>query len=184
MRVLVFPPLICFLVACMACSTLDTRLPIDLNTEIRQAEPPGTVFYSIEAAAQAAMTYAHSRHFPAGRPQILAGTIARVPGGFSYTSPVGSSQDTPNAIPSLRHRLEPTDAASYLVYNWLGFGIAARAMESPRAVAQRLVDEVDPERRPVFLLTPSLEIETYDGNAFRFFGSLDDYSQTVTADNN
>ena len=179
MRSLVLLGSMPLLIATLACSTLDTRRSVTGDAGIRQA--PGALFYSMEAAALAAMTHAHSLRFPTGRPQILAGTILRVPGGFSYTPAAGSARKAPHAAPTLRHRLEPAAVASYLVYTRLGATRADRAMERPRAVARRIVDEVDAQHRPVFLLTPSLEIVTYDGEGFRFFARLGDRSPIVTA---
>lgn len=170
MRILALIPL---LMAGMACSTL--------SADTRHTGGPGTLYYSVENAALAAMTHAYSLRFPRGRPQILAGTIARVPGGFSYTAPTASTRESPYTAPSLRHQLTPSDEASYLVYTRLGFSRADRAMESPRAVARRIVDDIDAQHRPVYLLTPSLDIVTYEGDEFRFFAHLGDSRPVIAA---
>lgn len=173
MRILVLLTSIPLLMATLACSTV--------RPDPRSAGGPGTIYYTVEDAAVAAMTHAYSLQFPKGRPQILAGRIQRVPEGYSYTPPAGSTRAAPHAAPALRHTLESSDAASYLVYTRLGKTRADRNMESPRAVARRIVDDIDAQHRPVFLLTPSLEIVTYNGEAFRFFARLGDRSRIQAA---
>jgi hypothetical protein len=170
MRTLGFLGLLPFMVASLACSTAGTRT--ETSGEMSRVEGPGAVFFSVEAAVMDAMAYVHGQRYPMGRPELIAGTITRVDGGFSYTAPVSSRGHSALSRPFVRFRLGPDDAASFLVYSCLHDRNIDRENEAPSKSVMQIVDELDPEHRPLFLLTPSLNVVQYHGERIRSIARL------------
>lgn len=103
---------------------------------------------------------------------MLAGTIQHVDGGFFYTPPIASTGDSTLSKPSLLHNLGPDAVASYLIYNrTLSFRVN-QEHNQPWAPMRQIVDEFDPEHRPLFVLTPSLDVFVYDGTDTRSLARL------------
>jgi hypothetical protein len=146
-----------------------------------RVEGPGAVFFSVEAAAMDAMAYVHTQRYPMGRPELIAGSITRVEGGFSYAAPVSSNRGSALSRPFLRFRLGPDDAASFLVYSRLHDRSIDRENETPSKSAMQIVDERDPEHRPLFLLTPSLSVVRYEGKQVRSIAQLGERRSDVLA---
>jgi hypothetical protein len=163
----------------LACTTLER--PTGVTGEVLPAEGPGSVFFTVEEAALDAMAYAHTKRFPAGRPDLLAGTIHRVDGGFSYAPPTASDRHSALSPSTTRIRLAPDDVASYLVYTKRNNRQIDRRNETLSRKTRRIVDEVDPMRRPIYLLTPSLNVVTYDGGQPQSIARLDAPRSTTVA---
>jgi hypothetical protein len=90
------------------------------------------------------------------------GTIYRVTAGFSDTEPKRSGATLwASRSPVLRYSLRPIDVASYVVHPRSGIKIVDRANESPNRSQRRIVAELDPLKRPLFLLTPSRKVVRY-----------------------
>jgi hypothetical protein len=139
------------------------------------------VFYSVEAAAMDALAFVHSQRYPAGRPHLIGGTIARVDGGFSYAAPVASKVHSALSTPFLQLRLGPDDVASFMVYSRRDDRRIDRENETPSKSAMQIVDELDPRHRPLFLLTPSLRVVQYEGKQTRSIARLGDRETYVLA---
>ncbi len=171
--------LLSLLMTSTACTTLDRSG----NTgEMLRAQGPGSIFSTVEDAALDALAYAHTKRFPAGRPQVLAGAIERVDGGFSYGALAVSRRSSALSTSTARFRLGPDDVASFLVYSTRDNRRIDRLNESLSSSALRIVDEVDPMHRPIYLLTPSLNVISYDGTKPQTIARLDaPRTQTVAA---
>jgi hypothetical protein len=161
----------------LACSTLERPT----TGEIPRAQGPGTVFFTVEAAVLDAMAYAHTKRFPGGRPHLLAGTIHRVDVGYSYAAPKASDRFSALSPARAHFRLGPDDVASYLVYSKRNNRQIDRRNESLSRNARSIVDDKDPMHRPIFLLTPSLNVVAYDGNAAQSIARLDAPRSTLVA---
>ncbi len=123
---------------------------------------PGHVFDSIETAAIHALAHAHREASPEERGHYRSGVIRRVEGGFTFSSPHSSTASVwDRSMPTLRMRLAPGDVASYVVHPATGRRELDRANERLARGARALVDEVDAQRRPLFVLTPSRRIKRY-----------------------
>ena len=162
--------LLTLLVTSLACSTLSTRS--GRSGEMLRADAPGTVFFSIEDAAMDAMAYAHTRRSPAVGALIIVGTIQRVDGGFTYTAPATSVRHSRKWSPVVRYRLGANDVATYLIYARSDNRRTDRENERLSAEARRIVKEIDPEHRPLYQLTPSLNVLRYDGTTLRTVARL------------
>jgi hypothetical protein len=124
---------------------------------------PGAPFATVEAAALGALAWVTREKTPADRGRVLVGTIhIRPDGQYAYRRPTRSKgtlfQRRP---PVLRLLLHTGDVASYVVYPKTGASRVDRLNEQPSADLRRVVDEVDPRRRPLYLLTPSLRVVRY-----------------------
>ncbi|MEM9176775.1 MAG: hypothetical protein AAGC67_16245 [Myxococcota bacterium] len=141
-----------------AASAGDTLCPV---AERVHAEP-GTVFDTIEAAAVDALAHAHHTSGPGDRGRLLLGTIHRVGDGFAYSEPMRSRETVwSSRAPVLRFAFKATDVASYVLHPRSGSIRIDRANESPNESERRVVDELDPQARPLFVLTPSRRIVRY-----------------------
>jgi len=146
----------------------------DPNDRIR-AEGPGAVFDSIQAAALDALTDAHLTATPRDRQRLRVGTIHRVDNGYSYTAPRRAGTSTPLMRQSVRYRLRSIDVASYVIQPSSGEARSNRSNEMPSEEEKRIVDELDPAHRPLYLLTPSLDAVSYRrGGQLRVITNLND----------
>ena len=179
MRTLGFLGMLPFVVASLACST-----PVsggDGSARTLGVEGPGALFYSVEAAATDAMAWAHAQRYPAGRPDLIAGTITRVDGGFSYAAPTASKRYTALGTPFVRFRLGPDDVASFMIYSRRYDRTIDRENEKPSRRDMRIVDKIDPEHRPIFVLTPTLRVVRYDGERIESIARLGESGKILMA---
>jgi hypothetical protein len=128
-----------------------------------QAQGPGTVFHSVEAAVLNTMAYAPTKRFPAGRHHRARRRrlSLRRPGG------VGPQHDAlhlhrPLPPPPPRKRRRDLPRVQQVRQ-------PTGRPEERDAVWQRPhnVDEKPPQHRPTFLLTPSLKAVAYEGTTPR-----------------
>jgi hypothetical protein len=127
---------------------------------------PGALFETIEAAAVDALAHAHHTARPGDRGRLRMGTIYRVGDAFSYSAPQRSESTVWSTRPPvLRFALRPIDVASYMLHPRSGESRVDRANEAPNASERRIVDELDPRGRPLFVLTPSRRIVRYANQA-------------------
>ncbi|GEM_PF-4976037 len=123
---------------------------------------PGALFETVEAAAVDALAHAHHTLRTGDRGRLLLGTIYRFGDAYSYTEPMRSQQTVwASRPPVLRYALRSIDVASYVVHPPSGSSRIDRANERPNASQRRIVDELDPRGRPLFVLTPSRRIVRY-----------------------
>lgn len=131
------------------------------TSEAPHAEP-GALFETVEEAAVDALAHAHHTARPGDRGRLQLGTIYRVGDAFSYSPPLRSDLTVWSTRPPvLRFALRPTDVASYVLHPRSGSSRIDRANEAPNASERRIVDELDPRERPLFVLTPSRRVVRY-----------------------
>ena len=155
----------------LACTSLGGRSAE--TGEIRRAEGPGAIFSSVEDAVFDALTYAHTLRFPGVRPRLIGGTIMRVESGYSYTTPIASRPGPGYRKPTVRYQMGREAVAHYNIYTKTGDFVLDRKNEQPSRRAKQVVDEMDPLHRPVYVLTPSLNVIRYDGERTRSVARLD-----------
>jgi hypothetical protein len=150
------------LAASAACTvaSLSAAAASDPRAGIR-AEGPGGVFHSIEAAVLDALVTAHLTATPRDRERLRVGTIYRVANGFSYTAPQRAAASSPLMRQSVRYPLRSIDVASYVIWPRSGEARSKRSNETPCEEWIRIVDELDPAHRPLYVLTPSLDVVRY-----------------------
>ena len=123
---------------------------------------PTSIFPSLEAAALDALAHAHHTAQSRDRGRLRSGTIYRVATGFRYSEPTRSEGTVwSSRSPVLRFSFRPADVASYVIHPRSGIHQLDRANERPNEAEQRLVEELDPMSRPLYLLTPSLRVVRY-----------------------
>jgi len=135
----------------------DCRL---MGEEIRG---PGAVFESIEAAVLDALRHAHREASPIDRQRLGVGVIYRVADGYSYGDVKRSAALSPLQPHRVRYQLRAIDVARYVIPPRSRQPHINRANEQPSREEKRIVDEVDPQHRPLYQLTPSLHVVRYDG---------------------
>ncbi len=132
------------------------------QTQEISAQGPGTVFFSVEAAAYDALSYSYLQsradHKPA---HSMGGTIYSVAGGFSYTSPLRAKKFSPDEVV---YPLRPEDVGHYHTYprHWDRRVNVIR--EKFSRFDRSVVNSIDPLRRPSFILTPKLKVKVYRGD--------------------
>lgn len=154
------------LAASVACAGTPPASPAanDARAEIR-AEGSGAVFPSVQAAALDALATAHRTATARDRERLRVGTIHRVAHGFAYSPPQRALGSSLLMRQRVRHRLRPIDVASYVIPPRSAEWPSARSNETPDRKMQRVVDELDPAHRPVYVLTQSLDVVSYSRGA-------------------
>jgi hypothetical protein len=159
--------LLAIVLASAGCSTLPIGAGPSRTASGREARPrPATeeVFPTVEAAALEALAAAERRARAGDRRRLQVGTIRRVGAGFSYTRPI-RSRGTVGSLASMRVRvrLGADDVATYIVHPRSSRARLDALNEGPSPQQKRIVDELDPLHRPLFILTPSARIVRYGG---------------------
>jgi hypothetical protein len=126
-----------------------------------QASGPGAVFDSVEAAALDALRYAHREATLTDRQSLRVGVIHRVENGYSYAAAKRSAVSSPWMPHRVRYRLRAIDVARYVIPPRSRQAHINRSNEAPTRKEKRIVDELDPEHRPLYQLTPSLNVVRY-----------------------
>lgn len=127
------------------------------------ADAPSAVFASIDEAAVAALSDAHSRVRAATRQSLQVGTIREVKGGYSWSEPrIADSWIQANPPPVVRVRLATEDVATYVVHPVSGDSNVDRANESLNGSEKKLLGGGGARPRPVYLLTPSLAVVRHE----------------------
>jgi hypothetical protein len=131
----------------------------DVPIEIAQ---PGTRFDSVEEAAVAALVHVRSTATRSESGRLHVGSIVRSEGGYTWLKAVRSG-GLRNATwrPKARLSISQDHVATYVVHPRTGDSRTDRANERITPSERRLVDDVDPLHRPIFLLTPAGRIVTY-----------------------
>ncbi|MAG30717.1 MAG: hypothetical protein CL908_07495 [Deltaproteobacteria bacterium] len=122
------------------------------------------VFETVEAAVMDALAHAHHHADLRDRGRFRVGTVYRIAGGFRYTPAVRSRQTVwATAAPVVRYALRTADVASYVIHPRSGRSEVDRLNERPSSAERRIVDDLDPRGRPLYLLTPSRRVVRYVG---------------------
>ncbi len=84
--------------------------------------------------------------------------------------------------PSVRYRLRSNDVARYVIPPRAGGARSNRHGEEPTRAEKRIVDELDPRHRPLYQLTPSLDVVSYHhGGGSRVVVNLDELAAAQLA---
>jgi hypothetical protein len=117
------------------------------------------VYASIDEAALAGLTAARSNATLGARQSIRVGAIRKVAGGYVWLRPhvadAGLHAGRPGVV---RFRITAEDVATYVVHPASGDGRIDRANEQLSASEKRLLGGSNGANRPVYLLTPRLEV--------------------------
>ena len=124
---------------------------------------PGAVFSSVREAALDALVTARRTATPRDEERLRVGTIHRVAQGYSYAAPQRAVASSARMPQSIRYQLRPADVASYLIPPRATTWPRDRSVDALLAEAQRIVDDLDPAHRPVYVLTDALEVVRYTG---------------------
>lgn len=124
-----------------------------------EPQGPGHVFPSAIDAALDALAWCRAEVRRSGERRAFArgGTVYPVDGGFSYAEPAVSD----GAFQKLKYRLRPGDALHFRYYP----STVPSAMSTSRNLLsirdRRLVDRIDPRRRPIYYMTDDRRINRY-----------------------
>jgi hypothetical protein len=125
-------------------------------------DPPGTLYSTVDGAAVAALIHvvATTRRDDLDRLQV--GSILAVDGGFTWQ---GSASSTASRRDDWRPKASLSftqdHVATFVIHPRTGHRSLDRANEKLTRGERRIVDELDPLHRPIYLLTPSGRIVTY-----------------------
>ena len=128
------------------------------------AAPSRTIFPTLEEAALGALVHAIRDASSADRGRLRVGKVQRVAGGYVYTAAQRSRETVwSQRRQIIRYKLGASDVATYVVHPRSGNWRLDRRNERPNRGEKRIVDRLDPEGRPLYLLTPTLRVVRYDG---------------------
>ena len=132
-----------------------------------EAEGPGALCSSIEAAAIDALTYAYLQARSACDPEFMrGGTIHPIgEGHFSYGEIHRANRWSLHRISYI---LKPRDVARFHLYPVSRETGINRVNERPSRVDLLSVSTVDPLHRPLYILHPSLAVREYSSEAPQF----------------
>ena len=124
---------------------------------------PDVTHDSVEGAAISALTIATTRMTQRQSRRIQVGSIVEVDGGYRWVE----TQDTRRASasswrPSARAVVLPNQVASYVIHPRTGDRRIDRIHEDFTPSERAWVDQRDPKHRPLFLLTPSGRLVSYE----------------------
>ena len=120
-------------------------------------------FETVEEAALAALGHIRTNLTRSERTRLQVGAIVRTESGYAWAEAVvsGSLLDS-TWQPKVRVAMSSEHVATYLVHPRTGNAPLDRANERFSMGERRIVDEFDPMHRPMFLLTPSGRIVSYE----------------------
>jgi hypothetical protein len=125
-----------------------------------EAEGPGALFASIDAAAIDALTYAYLQARDACDSEFMRGGAIHSVGedGYSYGEIHRANRWD---LERISYILKPQDVARFHLYPVNRGASLNRINERPSRVDRRSVSAVDPLHRPLYILHPSLAIRAY-----------------------
>jgi hypothetical protein len=144
----------------LACAPLQLAALHTAPLEL-EAQGPGAVFPTVEAAAIDALTYSYRQARDArDTERMRAGTIHAVRNGYSYGE---IHQADSWKLSEVTYVLKPQDAARFHVYPKDNDFVVNRVNERPSPADRRSVSVIDPLHRPLYILHPSLVIRECRG---------------------
>ncbi len=152
--------------AALACAaTAPGAVRLALPNRLVTPLGPGSVFPSVEAAAVDGLAFAHLEARRTDRERAMHGaTIFAAGDGFSY-GPLQVAR--PSDPDHLTLALRPSDVAYFHTYP-AGSPLEDRLNEVHSPTDRANVEKMDPRRRPLFILTPSLRVRGYDAQRGAF----------------
>jgi len=165
------------LLACCTALPLSARAA-DCPHDDVEPRGPGAVFASVEAAALDALLYAHREATLTDRLRLGVGVIYRVADGYAYGAVKRSAALSPLQPHRVRYPLRAIDVARYVIPPRSRQPHINRSNEQPSRHEKQIVDEIDPEHRPLYQLTPSLNVVRYErGGRTTVVAHLDDLAR-------
>jgi hypothetical protein len=123
---------------------------------------PGKVFETVEAAAIDGLAYARKVSMKSRNARLSrGGTIYSVENGYAHGRLVSARAEAPD---QLRVKLGKAAVAHFHTYP-AQYGLLDRRNETHSRADRAIVDVYDSKHRPSFVLTPSLRIMVYRGEA-------------------
>lgn len=123
---------------------------------------PARPHATLDEAATAGLVAARASTPRHRRASIQIGTLRRVEGGFVAMPPQIAEGSVLDAAPSvLRLALTPADVALYVVHPRSGAGDVDERSGALSASERRMLGSREGTLRPVYLLTPRLEVVRY-----------------------
>jgi hypothetical protein len=132
-----------------------------------EAEGPGALFTSIDAAAIDALAYAYLQARGACDPEFMRGGTIH-PVGEGYYSYGEIHRANRWDLHRISYILKPQDVARFHLYPVNRDNAINRINERPSRVDLRSVRAVDPLHRPLYILHPSLAVRAYRGEDPQF----------------
>jgi hypothetical protein len=132
-----------------------------------EAEGPGALFASIDAAAIDALTYAYLQARDACDPEFMRGGTIH-PVGEGYYSYGEIHRANRWDLHRISYILKPQDVARFHLYPVNRDVSINRINERPSRVDRRSVSAVDSLHRPLYILHPSLAVRAYRGEGPQF----------------
>jgi len=120
------------------------------SPELRHATIDGAAMQALSAAWDGTNTQNHER--------LRVGLVARVDGAYRWTEPRTSEADS---HPVIRLRMGSEHVATYIVHPHTHTSRSVEANEQVTEHEKKMVDDVDPLHRPIFVLTPSGRLLRY-----------------------
>ncbi len=131
---------------------------------------PARIFASIDEAAVAALSEARATASLAERKSIRLGSIREEAGGYTWVRPKIAAAGVQSSRPAaVRFALSADDVATFIVHPASGESDLDRANERLSASEKRLLEDRLGRARPVYLLTPRLDVvrHTRDEASYR-----------------
>lgn len=161
--VLVLLALLGFLAGCATSPATGSALTADPTTNPPASPVP--VHATLDEAATAALARAHASTPRHRRASIQIGTLRRVEGGFVAMPPRIEAGSVLDATPSvLRLDLTAADVALYVLHPRSGDHELDARNAALSTSERRLMRSRDGSPRPVYLLTPRLEVVRHAGD--------------------
>ena len=127
---------------------------------------PGAVFTTVDDAAIDALAWCYvqarteARHAGAPNSRVRGGSIRPTAGGYTYGPVAIAPRNHPSRVEFL---LKPADVAHFRHYPAFNQLRPDRINEKMSAQDRAVVDELDPLKRPGYLLTPRRNVSVYTG---------------------
>ena len=166
-KILISSVVILSFVSLVGCAGMEPREHRLLRSDAaHETAQPGTQFDSVEEAAVAALAHVRWTATRSESERLHVGSIVRIEGGYTWlTAQHSGSHLRATWRPTARVAIGPDHVATYVVHPRTGDRRTDRANERITRGERRLVDDVDPLHRPIFLLTPAGRIMTYSHGA-------------------
>lgn len=152
---ILFAGSVALLLATVGCSTIA---PPANSAADPSGAVPDAIHASLEGAAIDALVEARRVTRAADVRRMRVGSIVAREGHFEWVEPTRAAS---TSHPVVRIEIDPAHAATYIVHPRTGDAEVDRYHEGVTDREKRLVDEVDPLHRPIFVLTPRGRILAY-----------------------
>lgn len=147
---------------CASAASLYPEQEADPVGRASALDPPDTLHPTVDDAAIAALAHLAATTRRSELHRLQVGSIVGVEGAFSWQAsgrPTTSRHD--DWRPKARLSLAPDHVATFVIHPRTGDRRIDRVNERLTRGERRIVDELDPLHRPIYLLTPSGRVLIY-----------------------